>query len=258
MIDEGEALSKTPSMKYLLGLLLLFSPVIYADSETHEFQSQGLEGILIKNTSGNIRIKTTTQAQTIVVASKKTFSNACQMNLQRTGSQIIIEVSKKNPSMKNIFSPSDCTVDFDIQAPQQVNVDLNSGSGNLNLSGTRGTLRFQIGSGEVNAEGSFKAIMGRSGSGNIKITGLNRDVEMRTGSGNIQMNYPEAPQKGTIHLRAGSGNIELLFPKGTSLKTDFERGSGKLRNELGESSDASFQVSVRTGSGNLTIRAARP
>jgi len=46
----------------------------------------------------------------------------------------------------------------------------------------------------------------------------------------------------------------VLVPKATKLKSSFTAGSGALTNEVGDSRDGKFLVSMKTGSGNLHIR----
>jgi DUF4097 and DUF4098 domain-containing protein YvlB len=95
---------------------------------------------------------------------------------------------------------------------------------------------------------------GKSGSGNISIKGLTAGGDLKTGSGEVSLVYKVPPAIGELSIKTGSGNVEILFPKSAKIRTSFSAGSGELINELGDSPNSKFKVSMTAGSGNLHIK----
>lgn len=247
---------------------LLALSVAAAKSEVREFPSEGLEEVKVENTSGRVSIVALSGSargggrrggqsnKTIVSAIKTQFSDQCSMNIERVGNTLYVKVEKST-----FFSFENCEVNFEIKTPKSVNLNLSNGSGDLKINGIHGRLEFSTGSGQVLADGEFLDFNGKSGSGDVSLNGLLGGGQLRTGSGDIHLTFANtsagmAP-KGVLDIKSGSGDAILLFPKGTLIKTNYEGGSGKISNEIGESARAGFVVSMQTGSGDLKIKTQR-
>ena len=238
--------------KYTLVLISLAcsSALAAPTPESKDFDSKGLSSVSVENTSGNIAISSMNGTKATVVATKNKFSDRCKMSVDRSGNKLVIKLEKTS----SLFSAEECNIDFQVNVPKTVDLDLAVGSGNLTVKGIQGILVFKVGSGDISAEGTFKKIDGKSGSGNIAIKGLTGGGELKTGSGEIDLTYAINSLKGELDLKTGSGNATIKFPKGTKVKTSFKAGSGELSNELGDSPESTFKVSMKAGSGDLKIK----
>jgi Putative adhesin len=126
------------------------------------------------------------------------------------------------------------------------NVDLGSGSGDMELARLTGELHFETGSGNVRGHELAGPARIKAGSGDIDIEEMGEgDVEVRTGSGNITVNGIN----GGFHAEAGSGDIRGKgSPKNMwSVRT----GSGNVTLNL--PSDAAFDVDISSNSGTVTL-----
>lgn len=235
---------------YTLVLTFFVGCSAYAASETKEFDSNGLAIVSVENTSGKVLITAATESKASVVATKNIFSDKCKMTIDRSGTKLVIKVEKTN----SFFSKEDCDVDFEVKVPKAVSLNLAIGSGNLTVNGIQGDLAFKVGSGDILADGIFKKIDGKSGSGKIVVNGLTGGGELKSGSGEIDLKYAISSLNGELVIKTGSGDSTILFPKGSKVNTQFNAGSGKLMNELGDNSSAAFKVSMKAGSGDLKIR----
>jgi Putative adhesin len=135
--------------------------------------------------------------------------------------------------------PSDwgsCGVDYEIQVPKGLALDLDSGSGNLTLRGLSGDLDVLVGSGDVDAGG---------------LTG--RKVSAETGSGDIEFEYASAPD--AVELRAGSGDVQLTVPdEAYDVRTDV--GTGDAAVSIRTDGSSPRKISVTTGTGDVTVSPA--
>lgn len=220
-------------------------------SDQLEFDPKDLIGVSVSALSGKVTLESYEGTKALVSVTKNKFSEHCKLSVDKVDKKIVIKVEKS----PRFFSLGDCDADFDIKVPKKTDMDLKLGSGSLNVKGLQGELVFNLGSGEVNADGSFPKLDGKSGSGPIQVTGLTGGGNIKLGSGSISMHFAGKPANGAIEIQIGSGDSNVSFPRGSKVKTTFMAGVGKLHNELGDSADATYLVSVKTGSGNLNVKA---
>lgn len=232
-------------MKMTLMILSLIAAPAFAQIETQEFEASSVQAFEMDNTSGSIVVRKTDGPKAKVVANKRKFENGCNLETKKTGSKVVVKVEQ--PFRKT------CEVDFEIFLPVTANMELRSGSGDIDVAGTRGEIVYRVGSGNVKIDAEAKKIDGRSGSGRLEAKGLLGDVKLLTGSGNAKLVYAKAPVAGEIDIKSGSGDAEIILPKETKIISDSTIGAGKFYNELGDDKDAKFKVSFKAGAGNLKI-----
>lgn len=216
------------------------------NTEYNEYDPNGVERIQVSNSAGRINISPMPAAKILITATKRKPNENCKVVIEKVQADLI--VARVDRPLGEI-----CDVDFELRVPQDISLDVKSGSGNATIAGVNGSLNFDLGSGNLVADGKFKKLEGKTGSGNVKVNGLTGPVALTVGSGDVNLSFNNEP-KGAIDIKSGSGNATLLFPKGTRLKTALNTGSGDLVNDLPSSSSAEFGVSVKTGSGDLSIK----
>src|SRR3990167_346713 len=155
-------------MKNLISvIIMIFTSHTFA--ETKGFDLIGISKIEVNNTSGVVNVTAVDTGKATVIPTKKKFGDHCKMTIDKKGNTLLVEV------------------DFNITAPRSVVLDLDSGSGDLKIKGTRGDLSFGVGSGTVEVDAEVKNLDGKSGSGNISIIGLTSGGSLKTVSGQINL-----------------------------------------------------------------------
>ena len=129
-----------------------------------------------------------------------------------------------------------------------LNIDLKaiSGSGNLDIKDASGYVTINIGSGNidiVNYSGDFK---GNAGSGNADIEGLEGSVALNCGSGNVDIIDANAQ----VSVNVGSGSIDA---KNITVagKSGLNSGSGNVLLRL--AATPTHDLSLNSGSGSATL-----
>lgn len=248
--------------------IALSSSLALASTESQVFDGKGLERLELNNTSGNAKIEVSTDGKAHVTATKIDFSSICSLTIDREGKAVVATVKALG-----LFSTGICKVNFAIKIPETLALDLEVGSGNISVNSTKGAIDFRagsgdielndvesakvvgrVGSGTIKAKGSIGSVDLKSGSGNIELSGLRGDTKIDTGSGDMKLTYNAVPQQGQAELKTGSGDTTVYLPPSTKVRTMFETGSGKLSTEIGDSPNAPFTVSVKSGSGNLKVK----
>lgn len=242
-------------MKKLMFVLLIFGSIVTAATvmtgtpapEFREYQAPAVNKVLIENTSGKITISPVTVDKIEIWATKKKFSEKCSYRTEKSDySEVIVKVER------NVGE--DCEVDIEMKVPKDADLNIWSGSGSVNITGMEGNLTFTVGSGSVTANGKFKKVEGKSGSGSIDINGLTTGGNISVGSGPVNLRYLEYPT-GRMDVKTGNGDANISFPKNSKINAQLDTGSGDVVNELGTVNSADFGISVKTGSGDLKIKA---
>lgn len=174
--------------------------------------------------------------------------------IRQTGNMIKVDY----PPVENV------SIDYDITVPADATVRSTSGSGNQEVRGVRGTVDLRAGSGDMQLDDLPGAVRVETGSGNITGNRLGGNFEARAGSGDIRVNFAG---QGTARVHTGSGNVELRGINGGAM-VDTGSGDitadGQVRDEwnirassgdvrLGLPRDASFNVDIHTGSGDIMM-----
>ncbi|MBX3040559.1 MAG: hypothetical protein KF789_07635 [Bdellovibrionaceae bacterium] len=240
-------------MKSLFLALTLTSAVAFAaTTETKDFDAKTIREVDVENTTGSIKITGTDDARATVIAEKIKFDDKCRLEILQKGDKLSVDVDRKG-----FGGNSKCEVNLTLTVPRNVEVNVENGSGNFELSGTHGEVDYSLGSGNVNIDAQVIKLEGKSGSGSSTVTGLTGEAEVKTGSGNTNLTYSSVPPKGELSIKSGSGNTTVLMPAEAKIKASLVSGSGSILNEIGDHSDSRFKVSLRTGSGSISIKKAQ-
>ncbi|WP_101788687.1 DUF4097 family beta strand repeat-containing protein [Nonomuraea indica] len=128
---------------------------------------------------------------------------------------------------------SSCSVDYKVQVPKGLTVDVDSGSGDVALRSLTGPVKLVLGSGDVTGAG---------------LTGKRLTAEL--GSGNLDLAYAAAPDE--ARLQAGSGDIVLRVPDDAyAVRTDM--GSGDETISVRRDGAAPHKMTITSGSGDVNV-----
>lgn len=179
-------------------------------------------------------------------------------------------------------------VDFEIELPRALAVDMRSMSGDIalsslsggaqavNLSGniiiqdSSGSLRVESKSGDIDLMRTEGEVRARTVSGDVNLEQIRSvSLDARTVSGNLSCDI--TPQEGSeIKLESVSGDLRILLPGNSSCEIEVETASGEIRcelpAELKEKSARTLKASLggsearleaRTKSGDILLRDRR-
>jgi hypothetical protein len=127
-----------------------------------------------------------------------------------------------------------CSVRYRVVVPDNIPIDIRTGSGSIRLEGYRGSARVA------------------SGSGNVTITDFcGFGLQARAESGTIAANVDCALQQ--LSLRSTSGSVHVVVPPGR-YRLDAETAAGRrtVRGVI-EASDAPFTLQALSSSGDVTV-----
>ncbi|MEO8357871.1 MAG: DUF4097 family beta strand repeat-containing protein [Chloroflexota bacterium] len=147
------------------------------------------------------------------------------------------------------FSNNVNTVDFMVTVPAEVTVDVQTGGGEVNVSGTKGSVDIINSFGNIELENLSGALNVETQSGRVDASSIiagNADIILNSGFGNI---YLIKATGANVKLESNSGTLDVenvRASKDMELSSDF--GNVKFKN----GSAASLTISTNSGTVDLT------
>jgi len=155
--------------------------------------------------------------------------------IEQTGN--IVRIGAHHENLHNI------SIDYEIQAPENVILDAGSGSGSIIVDGVGQNAKLSTGSGGIHATGLHGGFTANTGSGTIYAEQVGvGDVKAQTGSGSVELRNLH----GGLRAGAGSGSIKVGGTPSSDWK--LETGSGSVELWLGS---AGITLDATTGSGGI-------
>ena len=147
-----------------------------------------------------------------------------------------------------------CGADYVITAPADVALEVDTGSGGIDVNGITGGGTFDTGSGGVDLEGVGGEVSADTGSGSIDATALAvTSISASTGSGGVDLEFASAPN--LVEVSTGSGSVEITVPEGTyAVDIDTASGSETIEGVVDDPA-AERTITVDTGSGGILVQA---
>ena len=226
---------------FLLSVLLVSCIFAFAQNQTISKSFSNIKNIRLSTASGDIDLKRSTGSD-VKLTLKYSFSD--------DDFKPIIEESGGRLTLKEEFSHGNHSgsSSWSLEIPDNVKININTGSGNLTIDQVNTEIRSNSGSGEVMLTAVKGDLDFNTGSGNVELEQVDGEISINVGSGNIRANSGT----GNFSFNAGSGNIRL-----SDLKGDFDMnvGSGSIQ---AKSLSFTGSSTFNSGSGHVTVTLSSP
>lgn len=194
----------------------------------------GSGSLIVKGEAGLTEIKVTADIYT-----DKKHTDNYVLSLEQSGGTGFLVA--KNHSSSGFWTGSSPRIDIVIHVPESLSLDVDDGSGDIEVSNINGKLDIKDGSGDLIVKNIGNDTHIHDGSGEMDISDINGKLNIIDGSGEININNVE----GDLSLDDGSGTIYARNINGNAIIDD---GSGDLTVK-----HVSGVVTVDDGSGGITI-----
>ncbi len=141
------------------------------------------------------------------------------LDLYTKGKQAILKAEFNN-SVSFGRSPY---IDLTIQVPAELALDIDDGSGAINIAKVNANIQIEDGSGAINIVGGHNLAID-DGSGSISVSQVQGNITLDDGSGAIDINQVQ----GNVNIKDGSGSLSVRQVLG---KVTIDDGSGDIEVE---------------------------
>ena len=149
-------------------------------------------------------------------------------------------VAKHNSHM-GYWKGSSPTIDLTITMPSHLALDIDDGSGNIQITNIANNLYLKDGSGSASIENIKGNVKIDDGSGGLVVRDIQGNIDLNDGSGGLTI----ANVTGDVEINDGSGELTI---KDVTGKVTIDDGSGSI-----EVSRAGSLEIIESGSGGLSI-----
>jgi hypothetical protein len=156
----------------------------------------------------------------------------------------------------------DGSVDVDAIAGS---VEIRTGDGNVTVRGARGNIRLHTGDGSIDGRDLDGNIEATTGDGSVQIAGRFDALAVRTGDGKLIANaQPGSRMMQPWHLQTGDGNVMLGLPRDLGARIEASTNDGHVHSSLplhqvgdsrvvGDINGGGPPIVVRTGDGSIQL-----
>jgi Putative adhesin len=193
-----------------------------------------LDGVTLDVGAADVVIAGGGQRALVTVRRTDRYAFGHDAQVRRSVAAGMLRIRSRCPSAV----PGSCSARYRIVVPDNVPVDVRTGSGTVRFSGYRGSAQIATGSGDVVVDG---------------FCGFSLDARAR--SGDVSASVACAPQQ--LSLRSTTGSVRALVPAGR-YRVDAESASGDhdVRG-VAAASDAPFAIQALSSSGDVTVEGRR-
>jgi DUF4097 and DUF4098 domain-containing protein YvlB len=232
-----------------LALLALTPAALFAAEGTFDktLTVNGSTNLTIDTGSGYIHITPGPAGSIHIVGhvhtSKGMFSGSPEENVRHVTDNPPIVQNGNTVEVGLHTQYNNVSIDYVVTAPSGTNVNANSGSGDVNVTGLNAPLKASTGSGDIFAKNLTGDISLSTGSGDVHAwMNGSQSTSAKTGSGTIELNGVA----GGLQAETGSGDITVSGQPGDSWK--LETGSGSVTLNTGHSA---YNLDASTSSGDV-------
>lgn len=148
-----------------------------------------------------------------------------------------------------------CGADLALTVPAAAELDIELGTGDVEVSDRSGSVDVDLGTGDIELERVGGALVLSVGTGDIEgeeLAGPAASAEL--GTGDISLDFePQAPLE-TVAIEIGTGSVELQVPDG-AYDLDLQTGTGEVStDDLRHEAGADRRIAVSVGTGTIDVR----
>ena len=231
--------------------------------ESNSFQVSGSPRVRVETFDGAVTVHAWDKNEVSYTAIKRAWDEkemkGIQIQAQGGGSEVTLR-SQFDKSFAHSYhehdgrvtsNSSNADVEFDVYVPRNATLFVSSGDGRLRVEGINGELELHTGDGAIDVTGSRGRLRAETGDGRIRVEDFNGDAETRTGDGRITLDGSFQ----SLSAKTNDGTISLSVPEGSN--ATIETNAESVFNDgvaTSETPDAENRVRRwRIGSGGKTF-----
>lgn len=226
------------------------APVAHADDWSKTYAISGRADLHVQTDDGDVTIMSADQKDVVahVITSRyKIGEDGVRIEESQNGDSVNIRV--RMPHFSFGFWGHSGSVRVELRVPRSLNLDVDTGDGNVNAQPVSGNLRITTGDGNINATGLKGDLYMHSGDGHIEASELDGALKVDTGDGHVTV----GGRFDALDLHTGDGNIDASALNGSKVANPWTLHSGDGHINLRVPSDLQADLEAHTGDGSITV-----
>jgi hypothetical protein len=261
---EEKNMRITKTAVFLASLLVLFLSVSLLAAPEKEIQKTFApkEELKLKFALGDCRIEKSSDGQIHVhLVYSYEDSEAFEPRLEERARAIYLEEKfhRNNPqgySKWTVAVPDNTEINFNSGtgdltiSGSTAKIDGNTGTGDIQADNTKGKFKLNSGTGDVDVHGSEGEFKLNSGTGRVRIENSNGNFNANSGTGDVKAHGLTIEYEGNFN--SGTGDVEVSFPKGEDFDLTASSGTGDaVVNMQGQPIQGYFEFTAQARRGRI-------
>jgi hypothetical protein len=254
----------------VLAAVLAGGPAV-ADDWAKTFAVAGHPQIRVETDDGSVTIRPGDERKIVARVTTlgwKIAPGEVQIRESQQGDRVDLVV--RIPHRPFTFNSTGRWIHVDLQVPRQIQTDVRTGDGNIDVQGINGETRLRTGDGRIEAVSLDGSLHAESGDGHVAVRGRLNLLTLHTGDGSIEADVlPGSKMSSGWRVETGDGSVTLRLPPNFGADLELHTGDGNISVDLPALTGLSGRhdkdlrarlngggaaLSVRTGDGSISIR----
>jgi DUF4097 and DUF4098 domain-containing protein YvlB len=206
--------------------------------------TEAIASIEVRSDAGNITVTGSDATETSYVQTVRAGRTQPEVSRTVRGGTLFLEADCPMLSTR-------CSVDFEIDAPRGVSVDLSTSAGNINVDRLGGEVVADTSAGNVILFGLTGAARVETSAGNVEGMSLEtRRIEASSSAGNIDLGFEREIEY--VEATTSAGNVRIAVPGGP-YDVDADSSIGEVTVGIPTDPSADARIVAETSAGSVTI-----
>ncbi|HTS29724.1 MAG TPA: hypothetical protein VMH81_27830 [Bryobacteraceae bacterium] len=261
-------------MRTLPGFLLaalLTAGTAHADDWNKTYNVSGHPELRVETDDGSVTIRAGDErriAAHVTTSVWRITPGEVEIRESQTGDHV--ELIVKIPHRPFTYSSRGRSIHVDLLVPRQIQTDIRTGDGNIDMEGLSGESRLRSGDGHIEALSIDGTLHAESGDGHVRVRGRLDVLTLHTGDGSIEAEVlPGSHMSQAWRLETGDGSVTMRLPANFGADLELHTGDGGISMDIpavtgvrgtrnkdmqARLNGGGAVLSVRTGDGSIHIR----
>jgi hypothetical protein len=203
----------------------------FADDWTKTFVVSDQPALRIETDDGNVTVHTWDEKKIVVrvtTAGWKIGPGEVEVGQSQAGNRVEITVRTSRQRFP-FFSVGVHSIDVDVHAPRQIESNIRTGDGNIDVTGLQGETRLRAGDGHIEAESLGGSLEATTGDGHMRVRGRLDSLTLHSGDGGIDAELLSGSKiASSWRVESGDGGVTIRLPRDFSADLDLHTGDGSI------------------------------
>jgi hypothetical protein len=203
----------------------------FADDWTKTFVVAGRPELRIETDDASVTVRTWDEpkiAVRVTTAGWKIGPGEVEVGQSQAGNRVEITVRSSRRRFP-FFGVGMHSIEVDVEAPRQIESDIRTGDGSIEVTGLQGETRLRTGDGRIEADSLGGSLEATTGDGHMRVRGRLDSMNLRSGDGGIDAEVlPGSKIASSWRVESGDGSVTVRLPRDFSADLDLRTGDGSI------------------------------
>ncbi len=215
---------------------------------TEVVDAEGVSVIDIDNTNGRVIVTGTETDEITIVARISDGLRATGNSSRVVGDRL--EIRATCP----LFGSMWCAVDYQIEVPAGIDLDINADDGRVEVVDVSGALTIDDDNGSIDIRGADGPLRATTDNGSVHATGVRSEtVSVDSDNGSVEIVMVTPPR--ALEATTDNGRVDVVLPDTPdAYAVDIDTDNGSVRNDVRTDPTSSRTITVSSDNGSVTVR----